>query len=75
MVPMYQTGVIRTSPRHGYDGWQIRIEDDGGNGFLILFSRDFSNRDAEAYDEWAGTEDDLTFRLHQFEINWNPTNP
>ena len=71
MVPVGTTGVIRKAPWDGYEGWQIRIEDDGaGAGFLILFSRDFNDREAEGYDQWAANEEALAVKLRDFEIDW-----
>ena len=67
MVPVGTTGIIRKG-RWG-EGWQIRIEDESG-GYLILYSRDFTNREAEAYDGWAANEEELAVQLRDFEIDW-----
>lgn len=57
--------------REGYtaDGFCIRLIDDTAiaGGYLLLFSRDFSDPAAEGYDEWYESLEDAEKRFESLD--------
>ena len=70
-------GEIGKIARGDYAGWEVVVRDDreGAGGFSILVSRDFYDKDAEAYDDWVEKEEYLSkyFDLSSWVVEWTGT--
>ncbi len=69
MLPLNTIGYIADGDmRSFYLKIVYDLEDTGG--YYIFFSRDFSDLRAEGYDEWYRNSEELTARLHDFNVEW-----
>lgn len=67
MIELGALGFIESGDEEGF---QIKILDDSDNtgGFLILTSKDLSDKNAEAFDSWVSSYSEL--ERYFYESNW-----
>lgn len=62
-------GFVQNGDMKGY--YVKPVRDTGGTGGCYLFfSKDFSNIQAEGFDEWYQDEDDVSKRISELNIDW-----
>ena len=62
-------GLVKSGDMKGYYV-KAYPDNDGTGGYYLLFSKDFSNTQAEGYDEWYPNLDELSNRFSDFNIDW-----
>ncbi|MBQ5340327.1 MAG: hypothetical protein J6Z40_14340 [Oscillospiraceae bacterium] len=64
-----EIGFVQTGDMKGF--YVKPVQDvDGTGGYYLLFSKDFSNKQAEGYDEWYLNPDDIAKRIRELNIDW-----
>lgn len=69
MVKWNTIGLAQTGDMKGYYVKPVQDTDETG-GCYLFFSKDFSNKQAEGYDEWYLNPDDLSKRIDELNIDW-----
>ena len=69
MLKWNPTGLVQTGEMK--DFWVKPVPDvEGTGGYCLLFSKDFSNQQAEGYDEWYPNPDDAEKRIGELNVDW-----
>jgi hypothetical protein len=69
VVLFNRLGKVIAGPQSWAIGWYVKVEPEL-NGWLILYLRDPSDPRAEAYDDYALTEEELSRFLNGWQIEW-----
>jgi hypothetical protein len=73
-LKMIEIGKIGKISAGDNKGWQLKVINDEKNtgGYLVVISRDFSNPQAEAYDDWVDSLESLKqyFEESKWVVEW-----
>ena len=69
MLNLNVIGLVQTGDMKGYYVKPVQ-DTDGTGGYYLFFSKDFSIKQAEGFDEWYLNSEDISKRIRELNIDW-----